>query len=461
MDLRAKIAEVNLKHEALTKDIREKMAEFKGAETPADKQAEIDAMAEGLDALEAEVKGYADQLESKARLSDRIDAAERWRTESAGRTFAMGGGGSAAERKADAPTTSGVEIRGRHAGVEVKGEFVPICPADEWRANPQLQRLASPEYKAAFDDYIHNGVVSKALSEGTDTAGGFLVPPDFFAGVIQRLPGAAVVEAGARIVTTSRDRILVPRVKAATTDSTMYSSAVAFTMVGETPSATTGDTNPIFEQIEVPVYTAKLRTVLSRNLTSDADFDLSGFLTDEFRLAAALGKDDKYLTGTGAGEPRGIINDSAITVVNSGSASALTGDGVLDLVEDLPAQYAAGAKLYLSKSAKKAIRKLKDGNGNYLWSPGGGSGGLAEPAAPTIAGVPFAVTDFLDSIAADAKPMFYGNLQFFWAILRMQLAVQVLKEKYAEENQDGFVGFLRFGGAVTVPEAFRIQKVAA
>lgn len=417
------------------------------------------AILDDADALQKRIDDAHAAAESKAAQRSRLDAANDWHNQSAGRLPGMG------KSMGDGPAPHGVvEFKGGQAGVTSRGEFVPICPADEWRSSKQLQHLATPQYKAAFMDYLRGRYVAdqKALSEGADTAGGFLVPPDFFAGVIQRLPGLAVVEEDARMVTTSRDRIQAPRVKAATSDSTMYTSAVAFTMVGENPASTEGDTEPIFEEVEIPVHTAKLQTKLSRNLIADTDFDLSGFLTDEFRKAATLGKDDKYLTGTGVREPLGVINDSDIATVASGAAATLTGDGLINLVEDLPAQYRPGAKLYLSKSAMKVVRTLKSGTGAYIFSGAhGANGGIADGAAPTIAGATYRITDFLDSVSAGTRPAFYGNLQYYWAVVRMALAIQVLKETSAKSNQDEFLGFLRFGGAVTVPEAFRIQVVQA
>jgi len=202
-----------------------------------------------------------------------------------------------------------------------------------------------------------------------------------------------------------------------------------------------------------------METEVSRNLLSDSAFDVEGLLTEEFRRAATLGKDDKYLTGTGANMPVGIVNDADISTVNSGDANTLTTDGWVELVHTLPAQYRTGAEIALSRDALEVTAKLQDGNGRYYLDAM--NGGISAGTPPTILGVPYRVSDFLDSVSASNIPAIYGNFGFYWAVIRAQLSIQVLREVFARQNENGYVGFLRFGGAVTVPEAFRTHTVSA
>ncbi len=354
---------------------------------------------------------------------------------------------------------TGMEVKGGFVGKTVEGRFTKFCTTAEWEGNKKLRFVSTPEYKNAMSDYLRTGFETKTLTEGVDSEGGYLVPPDMAAEIIRRLPGLAIVEERARLVNTTRDKVQIPRVAAASTDATMYSSAVSFTMVGETPSESTGDTEPSFEQIEADVYTAKLETSLSRNMVADSAFDVEGLLVDEFRRAGTLGKDDKHLTGTGAGEPLGIVNDGDITPILTGASGAMAADGLQTLIHALPAQYRNGAELVFSRDAVSDLAKIKDGNGRYMLDAM--NGGLSEGAPAQILGVPYRITDFLADVAGSAKVGFYGNLGFYWAINRLQFSVQVLREVKARQNQNVYVGFLRFGGAVSVPEAFRIHTVTA
>lgn len=472
---REKIADANERHKALTEQIRVAMKANEGADTPAVEDAKIDAMLSDLDGITAEIKGYTADLETKADRVARLDQADAWRSESAGKLPGMGLGGSAAVRsKGDDLARAGVQTKGGWIGAEVKGEFIPVYNEDEFGRSTELKASATPEYRAAFRRYLTalkdqdvgakawevlHGAATKALSEGTDSAGGFLVPVQMVAELIRRRPGMAILAGRSTNITASSDRVWIPRVAAATTDATMYSSAVAITNVGETPTAGTGLTDPVFEQMAITMHAIKAETRISRFLIADAAFNLESLLAEEFGLAVLLGKDDRFLTGSGVGEPLGIMNDANITTVNSGSAAALTADGIKDLVYALPSQYRAMSTIGLSTSALTAIRKLKDGSGRYLWDAGYGDVSGGAPA--TIEGRPYLVSDFLDSVSASAKPMFIGDLSAFWTIERQGFSIEVLRELYAGTNQIGYQGYARFSGAVTNPQAFRTQTVSA
>lgn len=440
------------------------LQEAKGLHEQDEMSAEDKERFDGAIAKAEEIREQIEEGDQKAKADaereERLAKAEQWEHESKGVLPGMSNGGSDPDAPPDPLAGTVLEQKGAYVGkMSDEHGWFPYCTKAEFNRNPQLKAIARPEYKSAWMDYMTRGVESKALTEGVDTEGGYLVPPDIASEIITRLPGLAIVEERARIVNTTRDRVAVPRLKAATTDSTMYTSAVSFTMVGETPAAATGSTEPAFEQLEINVYTAKMETEVSRNLLSDSAFDVEGLLTEEFRRAATLGKDDKYLTGTGANMPVGIVNDADISTVNSGDANTLTTDGWVELVHKLPAQYRPGAEIALSRDALEVTAKLQDGNGRYYLDAM--NGGISAGTPPTILGVPYRVSDFLDSVSAGNIPAIYGNFGFYWAVIRAQLSIQVLREVFARQNENGYVGFLRFGGAVTVPEAFRTHTVSA
>lgn len=474
MSLRDALAEANKRHAEISAQIKSTMDEHQGTATPADVQAKLDAMFADLDAVGAEAKGFVDQLETKAEQMSRLEQAERFRTESAGKLPGMGLGGSAAVRSKASEYGPGVEMKAGWIGAEVKGEFIPVYNEDEFGRSPELKATATPEYRQAFYRYltaprdanvrpadwdILHKAQMKALSEGVDSAGGFTVPVQFVAQLIRRRPGMAILAGRATALTASGDIVEVPRVGAASTDATMYSSAVAVTDVGEVPTAAQADTNPVFEKVSVQMHTLKLETRLSRFLVADSAVNLEAFLADEFGIAQLLGKDDRHLTGNGVGKPLGITADSSIATVNSGSAAALTADGIKSLVYALANQYRVQSTIVLSTSALTAIRKMKDGDGRYLWDAGYGD--ISGGAPATIEGRPYLVSDFLDSVAASAIPLFIGDLSAYATVERQGFTVEVLRELYAGTNQIGYQGFARYGGAVMNPQAFRTQTVSA
>ncbi len=449
---------------ALVEERGQLLAEAKGLheqdEMTTEDTERFDAAIAKAEEIREQIEAGDAKVKADVERNERLEQAEKWEHQSKGVLPGMSNGGSDPEAPPDPLAGTVLEVKGAHVGKQSDEHgWLPYCTKAEFMRNPQLKAIAKPEYKSAWMDYMTRGVESKALTEGIDTEGGYLVPPDIASEIITRLPGLAIVEERARIVNTTRDRVAVPRLGAASTDSTMYSSAVSFTMVGETPAAATASTAPAFEQLEINVYTAKMETEVSRNLLSDSAFDVEGLLTEEFRRAATLGKDDKYLTGNGANCPVGIVNDADISAVNTGDANTMTTDGWQALVHALPAQYRPGAEIALSRDCLEVTAKLQDGNGRYFLDAL--NGGIAAGAPPTILGVPYRVSDFLDTVSASNYPAIYGNFGFFWAVSRAQLSIQVLREVFARQNENGYVGFLRFGGAVTVPEAFRTHYVSA
>lgn len=465
----ATIAELNAQYETLRKTLGEFQEEWKGKDLPEAESQKRDAMLADLDRIENETKGLVERHESDVALEARLAGADNLFTKSRGLLPGMGNG-----VKADAP--SGPEQKGGWVGAETKAGFVPVWSTEEYERIPAVKASCTPEYRQVFQRYVkalrsqdltaedwtvlHRGE-AKALTEGTDTAGGFLVPVEFLAEMIMRKPGSAVMRAaGATVIQASRDRVEIPRLAAASTDATMYSSAVSVTDVSETPTETSGETEPVFEQIAVNIHMVKAFTKLSRNLVADAAFNVTGLLTSEFSRAVDLGLDDRYFTGNGVGKPVGLINDSSITTVNSGHASQLTSDGIKDLVYDLAAQYHASAKFALSLSALKAIRKLQTSAGDYIWEPGAGHG-VETGVPPTIEGKPYIATDFLDTVGAGNKPIVFGDFSAFWIVDRDTFSLEVLRELYAPQNMIGYVGFRRYGATVVNPQAFRIQVVSA
>lgn len=296
----------------------------------------------------------------------------------------------------------------------------------------------------------------KDLVEGVDTAGGFAVPEDFRAFVIRGKPGAVVVRPRARVITTSRDVVVAPRI---TGDGASYSSAVRVTWGPETPTAASHETDPTFGQLPISVHTAMASTQISLNLLEDAAFDVSGLLGELYAEAYALGEDDAFLTGDGANKPVGLSNTAVngIATVNTGHATTVTADGLIALQYALPPQYWPNAVWIMNAtSTGKAIRQLKDGDGDYLWQRG-----LALGEPDSLLAKEIAYSAFMPDLAASSKSTVYGDLSYYWIADRVGMTMQRLVEIYAERNMVGFVARKRVGGAPTVNNAFRVGNTSA
>jgi HK97 family phage major capsid protein len=315
---------------------------------------------------------------------------------------------------------------------------------------------------------INKGVdlreIKVTLQEGVADLGGYTVPEDFRADLIKRLMGLTVVRGRARQVTTIRDAVEWPKLEGG---NSRYTSAVRVTWVDEVPSsATVAQTNPMFGLYRIPVFTVMARTDLSRNLVEDSAFNLLQVVSQLFAEAMAIDEDERFLVGDGGGVPRGILGnrsganqtpEDGIESVNSGNASALTADGLVDLVYGLHAQYRQNAVAVGARLTHRNVRKLKDGIGDYLWQRGLQAG---EP--PTLLGYPFLESEAIPAIAANNYPVIFGDLAGYMIVDRVGMSIERVEDTTTKgTNTVALFARRRLGGQVIEPWRFQGHKVSA
>lgn len=334
---------------------------------------------------------------------------------------------------------------------------------------PEVTR--KKDYPHAFDSYLRKGLDNmgptdkKTLTEAVDSAGGFLAPADFQARLIKKIATIATVRPNAMVISTSSGLVQWPRVNYTTDDK--YTSPVRQTWTGESPSASTVHrvTDPTFGLIQIPVNTAMASFPISNDLIEDSAFDVENIASELLGEAMALGENDKFWNGDGAGQPAGILRNpdgtDEIASVVSGSASDVTADGLLDFVYALPAQYERNAKIFMSKATEKAIRKLKDANSNYIWPAWMTQGGFA-PAPRELLAFPVLRDEFMPAINANTFPIVIGDLSVGYMVVdRVGISIQVLRERYAESNLSVMLARKRVGGGVIAPWAMKAHKMSA
>lgn len=299
----------------------------------------------------------------------------------------------------------------------------------------------------------------KAASEGIDEYGGYAVPIDFQTEVIRRIQGVTVMRGRARTMTTSRDRVELPKL---TGGDDQYPTAVRITWVDETPTAGTADTTPTWGTEPIDVETMMAETFLSRNLVEDAAFDLVAELTMSFGEGSGIDEDNRFLVGDGIGKPKGLLVDgdtvpTGMTEVNSGNASTLTWDGLIGLSYGIAAQYRRNAVWIMERATASAIRKMKDGMGRYLWEPNQQAG---QPA--NLLGFPVLEQEIMPTIGAGTYPILFGDPQGYRIVDRVGMTVErYLDSATARINSVVYVMRRRLGGKLVEPWRWAVQKVSA
>lgn len=338
--------------------------------------------------------------------------------------------------------------------------------ASEWDSLREIIYLPETVKSEILQEYsVQEILANKATQqEASLEMGGALVPEDWRAEVIKRVAGSTIVRGRARVITTTRDAIEWPKLEGG---NDLYTSAVRVTWVDEVPAdATAAQTNFTVGTLRVPVHTVMARTDVSRNLLEDSGVPVMSLLAELFSEAMAIDEDARFLTGTGGGTPRGILGnrsgaeetpETGIAEANSGAAAALTADGLIDLVYKLDLQYMNNAIMVGAKNTFRDIRKLKDGNSDYLWARG-----IERGAPPTVLGVDFFMNQNMPAVSANAYPLVYGDFRGYLIADRVGMTVERVSDTTTTgQNKVAVFARRRLGGQVIQPYFFVAQKVSA
>jgi HK97 family phage major capsid protein len=291
----------------------------------------------------------------------------------------------------------------------------------------------------------------RALGGTADADGGFLIPPSFESGIIMNAYDLAELRPICQVGTTGRDLVVLGSLSKPTVAWGRQSIAIT------AQDLTTGG-----ERIQI--FDCRALTLISNNTLDDADANIVGEMTDAFGMALAEAEDDAFAVGAGDDSPQGVAADTDVQAryVFSGVTAALS-DATHNGVDALIAAYYGIMKAYrrngtwaMNSNTEEEVRKLKNGNGDYLWQPSTQAG-----VPNTLLGRPVVNPEGMADIGANAYPIVFGDFKAGYKVRdRAGLTVQRLVERYAEYDQTGFVIKKRVGGKVTLAEAFCPVKIA-
>ena len=309
---------------------------------------------------------------------------------------------------------------------------------------PEKTGRASSAYKAAFWKAMKSKnafEVHNALQVGTDSEGGYLVPDEFERTLIEALEEENIFRQLATIITTSSGDRKIPVVAT-------KGSASWVDEEGAIPEA-----DDAFGQVSIGAY--KLATIIkvSEELINDSVFNLEQYIAKEFGRRIGVKEEEAFFIGDGTGKPTGIFNATggAGVGVTTASASAITIDEIMDLFYSLKSPYRKNAAFVTNDATIKAIRKLKDGNGQYLWQPA-----LTASTPDTVLGRPVHTSVFVPEIKAGAKTVAFGDLSYYWVADRQGRSFKRLNELFATTGQVGFLASQRVDGKLILPEAVKV-----
>jgi HK97 family phage major capsid protein len=324
-------------------------------------------------------------------------------------------------------------------------------------------RKGDPEHKSAWGAYLRKGDDSgiarldlKSLNVGTEAQGGYVAPPELDRLIEQRLTASSPMRQIASVRQTSATVFRKPV--------TLGSQSA---WVGETADRDE-TTAPGLELLEFPAAELYAMPAATQTLLDDAYADVDEWLADECETSFAAQESAAFVTGNGTNKPKGFLSYDMIAdashawnkigFILSGAAGAFAStnpaDKLIDLVYSLKSQFRANARFVMNRRTVSAVRKLKDGDDNYLWRPG------AVGEAASLLGYPVTEIEDMPDIATNSYSIAFGDFRRGYLIVDRQGA-RVLRDPYSAKPYVLFYTTKRVGGGVQNFDAIKVMKFAA
>lgn len=320
-------------------------------------------------------------------------------------------------------------------------------PMNTRSEKPKKTGRASDEYKQAVLNALRSNFrqVSNIMQEGVDADGGYLVPDEYDSRLITKLTEENVIRRLGHRLSTSGDHKI-----------NIAASTPAAAWIEEGESLTFGDAT--FDQIILDAHKLHVAVKVTEELLYDSMFDIENYLFDAFGKALANAEEDAFINGDGNGKPLGILAAAggAQTGVTTASSTAITADEVINLVYSLKRPYRKNAVFIMNDQTIAAIRKLKDGNGMYMWQPA-----LTAGEPDRLLGYPVHTSQFMPTITAGAKTIAFGDFSYYNIGDRGSRSLGELRELFAGNGMVGFLAKERVDGKLVLPEAVQCLQMKA
>ena len=311
------------------------------------------------------------------------------------------------------------------------------------------------EYTASFNAHMRKGDVQAALSKGTAEEGGFLTPVEWDRTITDKLRDESPMRQLAQVQVTSK----------AGWKKLFNMGGTGSGWVGET-AARPETATPVLAELGFGHGEIYANPAATQQILDDAEVNIEAWLAAEVQAEFAEQEGTAFISGDGVNKPAGLLTYvtggtnaakhpfGAIKAVNSGAAAAISSDAVLSLIYGLPKKYRQGAQFLTNNLTIATLRKLKDGQGNYLWQPSAQAG---QPA--TLHGYGIAEDENMPDVAANSTPIVFGDFKRGYLIID-RMGVRVLRDPYTKKPYVLFYTTKRVGGGVQNPECLRVLKVA-
>jgi HK97 family phage major capsid protein len=286
--------------------------------------------------------------------------------------------------------------------------------------------------------------IRNTMSTTTNSEGGFTVQTDVANSVLDALKFYGGMRAASTVIRTEKGNAM----SFPTSDGTSEVGE----LIAENTTATAAD--PTFGTKSLPVYKYSSKIIaVPFELLQDSSVDIEAFVRQ--RMVDRLGRitNTHFTTGTGSGQPNGIITAAGTGVTAANSTSQVTSilyATVIDLIHSVDVSYRnPSCRFMMNDSSVKVFRKILDGSSRPIFAPGYDNTIGASPLSfqDMICGYPVIVNNDVAAMAASAKSIAFGDFRYYY--IRDAMEMQMFRftdSAYAKLGQVGFLAWLRSGG---------------
>ncbi|MFN5482205.1 MAG: phage major capsid protein [Brevundimonas sp.] len=344
----------------------------------------------------------------------------------------------------------------RRPGLEVGGGVAPSVSAFGRSTSPMGGGM---EEKSAFAGWMKTGL-GLELKAGLSTAAGsgVLAPVETERAIERRLMAASPMREIATVRTINSGVFRKP----------VSTAGVESGWVAET--AARPETDPAtLSLIEFPSADLYASPAATQTLLDDALVDMDEWLASEVEDAFAAQETEAFVTGSGVNRPKGFLASDTVPdataaggqigYLASGAAGAFPAshpvDRLIDLIYAPRAQYRPNGRFVMNRKTVSTVRKFKDADGNYIWTPASRPGETA-----SLLGYPVTEIETMPDIAANSLAIAFGDFRRGYLIVD-RAGVRVLRDPYSAKPYVLFYTTKRVGGGVQNFDAIKVMRFSA
>lgn len=361
------------------------------------------------------------------------------------------------QKQLDRERELGEKEESENRGNEERGEKRTLAQALQDRSIENIRD--TEEYRNAFGGWLARGAEAitaeeyRAMQADSDIGGGYLVAPQqMVMELLKEVDDIAVIRQYARTHQLTKAASLgVP---------TLDKDADDWDWTAEL--RTGSETEIEFGKRELRPHPLAKRVKISNTLLRKAAMGPEQIVRERLAYKLGITQEKAYMTGDGVQKPLGVFTASADGIstdrdVSTGNTGTeIMPDGLIEAKYTLKQAYWSRARWIFHRDALKQIRKMKDGNGQYIWQPG-----ISGGAPDRILELPYTASEFApNTFSSGLYVGILGDFRYYWIVDALDMAIQRLVELYAETNQTGFIGRYEGDGMPVLEEAFVRVKLS-